>query len=101
MKRNTFGLVAVAILAAAVAYMPQASRHATAQEAAPVVVTKIPERYRDWKLISVAHEEGDLHRFAAVLGNDVAIKAYREGKLPFPGGDSVTSKTANPQATRR
>jgi hypothetical protein len=34
----------------------------------------------------VAHEEGDLHSFAAVLGNDVAIKAYREGKLPFPDG---------------
>jgi Cytochrome P460 len=84
MKRNTFLLV---ILAAAVAYMPQASRHATAQEAAPVFVTKIPERYRDWKLISVAHEEGDLHSFAAVLGNDVAIKAYREGKLPFPDGN--------------
>lgn len=36
--------------------------------------------------LGVAHEEGDLHSFAAVLGNDVAIKAYREGKLPFPDG---------------
>jgi len=91
MKRNTFLLVTVVILAAAVAYMPQASRHATAQEAAPVFVTKIPERYRDWKLISVAHEEGDLHSFAAVLGNDVAIKAYREGKLPFPDGTIIAA----------
>ncbi|HMK21929.1 MAG TPA: cytochrome P460 family protein [Terriglobales bacterium] len=37
-------------------------------------------------IISVAHEEGNLHSFAAVLGNDVAIKAYREGTLPFPDG---------------
>jgi hypothetical protein len=42
--------------------------------------------YRDWKLISVAHEEGSLNDLRAVLGNDVAIKAYREGKLPFPDG---------------
>jgi hypothetical protein len=34
----------------------------------------------------VAHEEGNLHSFAAVLGNDVAINAYRDGKLPFPDG---------------
>jgi hypothetical protein len=32
----------------------------------------------------VAHEEGDLNDLRAILGNDVAIKAYREGKLPFP-----------------
>ena len=37
-------------------------------------------------LISVAHEAGDLNDLRAILGNDVAIKAYREGKLPFPDG---------------
>jgi len=42
-------------------------------------------------LISVAHEEGNLHSFAAVLGNDVAIKAYREGKLPFPDGTIIAA----------
>jgi hypothetical protein len=25
----------------------------------------------------------------AVLGNDMAIKAYREGKLPFPDGTII------------
>jgi len=39
----------------------------------------------------VAHEEGNLHSFAAVLGNDVAIKAYREGKLPFPDGAIIVA----------
>ena len=29
----------------------------------------------------MAHEEGNLNSFAAVLGNDVAIKAYREGSF--------------------
>jgi hypothetical protein len=52
----------------------------------PVFVTEIPAGYRDWRLISVAREEGDLNDIRAILGNDVAVKAYREGKLPFPDG---------------
>ena len=83
MKRIAFLMVAIATLASVIAYMVPASGQA-AQNSAPVYVTKIPSGYRDWRLISVAHEEGNLHSFAAVLGNDVAIKAYREQKLPFP-----------------
>jgi hypothetical protein len=49
-------------------------------------VYQMPAGYRDWKFVSVAHEEGNLNDLRAVLGNDIAIKAYREGKLPFPGG---------------
>jgi hypothetical protein len=60
-------------------------------EAAPLYVRAIPSGYRDWRVISVAHEEGDLHSFAAVLGNDVAIKAYRDGKLPFPDGTIIAA----------
>lgn len=55
-------------------------------QVAPIFGIKIPPGYRDWKLISVAHEAGNLNDFRAVLGNDVAINAYREGKLPFPDG---------------
>jgi hypothetical protein len=60
-------------------------------EGSLVFVTEMPAGYRDWRLISVAHEEGNLHSFAAVLGNDVAIKAYREGTLPFPDGTVIAS----------
>ena len=56
------------------------------EQAAPVFGITIPPGYRDWKLISVAHEAGNLNDLRAVLGNDVAIKAYREGRLPFPDG---------------
>jgi hypothetical protein len=56
------------------------------QNATPIFVTQIPDGYRDWRLISVAHEEGDLNDIRAILGNDIAIEAYREGKLPFPDG---------------
>jgi hypothetical protein len=37
----------------------------------------------------VAHEEGDLNDLRAILGNDVAIKASREEKLPFPDGTII------------
>lgn len=49
-------------------------------------VTEIPAGYRDWKLISVAREEGSIDDIRAVLGNDIAIKAYREGAQSFPDG---------------
>jgi len=58
-------------------------------QAAPIFGIKIPHGYRDWKLISVAHEAGNLNDLRAVLGNDIAIKAYREGKLPFPDGTII------------
>ena len=82
MKRTTFVLIAVAILAGLVGSTPLRAE----QDSAPVFVTTIPDGYRDWKLISVAHEAGDLNDIRAILGNDIAVKAYREGKLPFPDG---------------
>ena len=54
-------------------------------ESSPIFGVKIPQGYRDWRLISVAHEQGDLNDLRAILGNDIAIKAYREGQ-PFPEG---------------
>jgi hypothetical protein len=49
--------------------------------AAPIFGVKIPlPGYRDWRLISVAHEKGNLNDLRVILGNDVAIRAYREGK---------------------
>jgi hypothetical protein len=56
------------------------------RESSPIFVTEIPPGYRDWKLISVAREEGELDDVRAILGNDIAVKAYREGKQPFPEG---------------
>jgi hypothetical protein len=58
-------------------------------ESSPIFGIKIPSGYRDWRLISVAHEEGRLNDLRAILGNDVAIGASREGKLPFPDGTII------------
>jgi hypothetical protein len=88
MKRIAFLLVAVAAVAGVVASASPASGHVD-EEAAPIFGVKIPPGYRDWRLISVAHEAGNLNDFRAILGNDVAIKAYREEKLPFPDGTII------------
>ena len=60
MKRIAFVPVAVMALAGAVAYMAPASGEADG-EAAPIFGVKMPPGYRDWRLISVAHEEGNLN----------------------------------------
>ncbi len=88
MKRITFSLVAVATLAGVVAFTVPKPLNAD-DEAAPLYVTKIPPGYRDWRLVSVAREEGSLQDIRAILGNDKAIQAYREGKLPFPDGTII------------
>jgi hypothetical protein len=88
MQRIAFLLVAVAIVAGVVVSAAPVSGHAD-EEAAPIFGIKIPPGYRDWKLISVAHEAGNLNDLRAILGNDVAITAYREGKLPFPDGTII------------
>ena len=84
-----FALFTVAAMALILVFTALASEN-IAQDSIPIV-TEMPSGYRDWKLISMAHEEGNLHSFAAVLGNDIAIKAYREGKLPLPDGAIIVA----------
>jgi len=88
MTRLSFLLVAVLTVAGVVASMAPASGQGDGQ-AAPIFVTEIPPGYRDWTLISVAREEGSIDDIRAILGNDVAIKAYRAGTAPFPEGTII------------
>ena len=61
-------------------------RGESGDEDLPIFRGEIPPGYRDWRLISVAHEEGSLNDIRAILGNDVAFKAAREATLPYPDG---------------
>ncbi len=88
MKRIVYLLIA-AVVVIGVVSIPHASK--AADGATPVFLTEPPAGYRDWKLISVAHEEGNLHSLGAILGNDTAINAFREGKLPFPDGTIIAA----------
>jgi Cytochrome P460 len=85
MRRIAYMLVGVMTLTGMGGYMGLGPARAEG-ESAPVLGGKLPAGYRDWRLISVAHEEGNLNDLRAVLGNDIAIKAYREGRQPFPDG---------------
>jgi hypothetical protein len=58
-------------------------------EAAPIYGVRIPAGYRHWELVNVAHEAGNLNDFRVVLGNAVAMKAFRDGTLPFPDGTII------------
>jgi Cytochrome P460 len=82
-------LLALAAAVAGVVAVRAGASGRAGEEAAPIFGVKIPPGYRDWRLISVAREEGNLDDIRAILGNDVAIKVYRDGKLPFPDGTII------------
>ena len=85
MKHRVAMSTAAAMAACAIASLPFGAGRADGA-AEPVFGIKMPAGYRDWRLISVAHEEGKLDDLRAVLGNDIAIDAYREGRQEFPDG---------------
>ena len=63
-------------------------------DASPICGIKIPAGYRDWRLIGVNQlvgAEGKLKRLRAQLGNDVALRAFHRGKLPFPDGTIIAA----------
>jgi cytochrome P460 len=82
----TVAAVAIAALAAGSSYTRVSGND---EVAAPIFGITIPAGYRDWRLISVAREEGPLNDIRAVLGNDAAINAYREANRPFPDGTII------------
>jgi Cytochrome P460 len=91
MRQIAFVLVGVVALAGAVAFMAPASGQADG-EASPIYGVKIPPGYRDWKLIAVNHlVVGKLDQLRAQLGNEIAIKAFMEGKVPFPDGTIIAA----------
>ena len=89
MKNYLVPLIITSAVIVSIVILRQKSQAQNAQESSPVFVTEIPPGYRDWKVVSVAHEAGNLNDIRAILGNDIAIKAYREGTLPFPEGSIV------------
>jgi Cytochrome P460 len=91
MRQIAFALIAVAALGGAAVYMAPASGQADG-ESAPIYGIKIPPEYRDWRLISINHlAGGNVRQVRAQLGNDIAIKAFREGNLPFPDGAIIAA----------
>jgi hypothetical protein len=62
--------------------------------ASPIYGITIPAGYRDWRLIAVNHlagAGGNFKQVRAQLGNDIAIEAFRAGKVPFPDGTIIAA----------
>ena len=60
--------------------------------ASPIYGVTVPEGYRDWKVISVGRLRTDkINQLRVQLGNDIAIKAFKEGKRPFPDGAMIAA----------
>ena len=91
-RKGVIGLTAVAAIAVIIGLTAVASEH-TNENSAPVLLTEIPQGYRDFGLIAVSRlTRGDgTSQLRAELGNEIAVKAYREGKLPFPDGAIVAA----------
>ena len=89
--------VAVATLVGGIAYVAPASGQAGGK-GSPADGITLRHGYRDWTLISVARVGGPVNDMRAKLGNQLAIRAFRDGKLPFPDG-TIIARLAWNQAT--
>ena len=68
------------------------ARLAAQSNASPIYGVTIPAGYRDWKLIAVNQLKTDkLDQLRAQLGNEIAIKAFKEGTIPFPDGTVIAA----------
>jgi hypothetical protein len=75
--------VVVATVATGAAFFMESASGQSNRDAAPIYGVKLPEGYRDWRLISVKRltgkqltgSGGELKQLRAELGNDLAINA--------------------------
>jgi hypothetical protein len=91
MKRISRVGFAAATAACVIAALPFAAGRAE-DDASPIFGVRIPAGYRQWELIAPSHVPG-FDELRGILGNPVAMTAYRAGTLPFPDG-TVLAKLA-------
>ena len=84
--RTTTLRVGACIMGAGIGIFAPLATGSADDDASPIFGIRLPAGYREWQLIGVAHEAGKLNDLRAILGNDIAVKAYRDGTRPFPDG---------------
>lgn len=70
----------------------EGSAEQSAADASPIFGVTIPPGYKQWELIAPAEEAAPLDELRAVVGNQTAIDAYQDGKLPFPDGTILVKR---------
>jgi len=91
MRTIAFALATIVAITGAVGYITPVYGQANG-DSAPVFLTEMPSGYRDWSLISLSRiTAGNVSQLRAQVGNDLAIRAYKEGKLVFPDGAIIAA----------
>jgi len=86
-RESILGFAAMAFAGSAICVVPASGQ--AAGQAAGTEGIALPQGYRDWALISIARVGGPVNDMRAKLGNEVAMRAFRDGKLPFPDGTII------------
>jgi hypothetical protein len=81
-KTATFCLLAASAVAVGAASV-------ASDNVSPIYGVSLPEGYRGWQMITVAHEAGKNNDIRGILANDIAAKAFRDGMRPFPDGSLI------------
>ena len=66
--------------------LPALAQGKPSKPGSPIYGVVLPDGYRQWEMVGVATEDAPLDELRAVVGNPIAMKAYRLGQLPFPDG---------------
>ena len=77
---------ASSVMAACGGVLTMLARGEAADDSSPIFGVTIPAGYRTWELIAPSHEADGFNELRGILGNAVAMKAYRERPVPFPDG---------------
>ncbi|MBI5576869.1 MAG: cytochrome P460 family protein [Deltaproteobacteria bacterium] len=86
---SSFLALAVSFAAPALGESGRKKAASPAGPVSPVFGVGIPGGYRNWQLIAVSHRTDNKDELRAVLGNEIAMKAFRGKTLPFPDGAMI------------
>ena len=92
-KRVYAWILVAAMVPAAMTATSLAAGIMDAEGASPVFGVTIPDGYRRWELVAPSNEAVPFNEVRAILGNHVAMTAYRNRTLPFPDG-TILAKLA-------
>jgi len=93
MKRLYVWMMAVVAMSTTVVGLLLTGGQATADGASPIYGVTIPDGYRQWEVVAPSLEADPLNELRVILGNPLAMTAYKQGTLPFPDG-TILAKLA-------
>src|SRR6202522_4734476 len=94
MQRSVWLALAVVTAAGVITLMTSTAGRAD-DAGSPIYGVKIPAGYREWKTIAVNQllVPGKTDQLRAQLGNDIAFKALKDGKLTYTNGANIVALT--------